>query len=225
MPWLSKGSKKLNLVLKRHKIQIYNFVSIDIGSSFGGFIHVLLTLYISKVYAIDVGKNQLNNILRHLYNIQKLEQTHVNSIEQAFFHPKPQIITVDVSFISIHRIFLRMILHISKFSKLHMLIKPQFEILERSHIFNGIVKFQYQIKMTTLNIIYYTKFMFKFKLAHYNISNIINIFKNTEFWVVLYCQKKNGETYDKKMFNCSREQTNKAGSKTQKTKKTPTREM
>jgi 23S rRNA (cytidine1920-2'-O)/16S rRNA (cytidine1409-2'-O)-methyltransferase len=204
MSGISKGSRKLKLILEKHKIQIYNFTAIDIGSSFGGFIHVLLRSYINKVYAVDVGKNQLNDMLCGIHNIHKLEQTHVNSIEQAFFHPKPQIVTVDVSFIPIHRILLRMLLHISKFAKLYMLIKPQFEILERNHMFSGIVKFQYQLKMTILNIIYHTNFIFKLKLVHYNIFNTNNIFKNTEFWVVLYCQKKNGETYDKKMSHCPR---------------------
>jgi len=198
----SKGSKKLSIATNNHKIQVYNFIAIDIGSSFGGFINVLLKLYINKVYAVDVGKNQLNSSLYDIYNINKLEQTHINSIEQAFFHPKPQIVTIDVSFIPIHRIFFRILLHISKLAKLYILIKPQFEIVERTHMFNGVVKFQYQLKMTILNIIYYTKFIFKLNLVHYSIIGTNNILKNTEFWVVLYCKKKNGETYDKKMLNC-----------------------
>lgn len=103
-----------------------NKVVIDIGSSTGGFTHVLLKSGASKVYALDSGTNQLDYSLRSDSRVESMEKTNLKDIKEEMFAPIPEIAVCDVSFISIKHVFkvLNENLH---GIPLMALIKPQFE--------------------------------------------------------------------------------------------------
>ena len=113
----------------------------DIGSSTGGFSQVCLINGAKKIYAIDVGKNQMNDKLRNNSKIELHEQLNFKDVKLNLFHDQIDFIVVDVSFISVTKILEKISELFSYPLKLIILIKPQFElgkeIIKANH---GVIK-------------------------------------------------------------------------------------
>jgi 23S rRNA (cytidine1920-2'-O)/16S rRNA (cytidine1409-2'-O)-methyltransferase len=126
-PWVSRGGVKLDHGLSHFGIDVTGAVALDVGSSTGGFTDVLLTRGAVKVYAVDVGTNQLAWKLRQDRRVVVHEQTNARSLD-AIIIPEPvDIVVCDASFISLTKV-LEAPLRLAKVgAKLVALIKPQFE--------------------------------------------------------------------------------------------------
>ena len=157
--YVSKGDLKLVKAIDKFNIILKNKVLLDIGSSTGGFTDVALRNDIKKVIAVDVGKDQFNEKLKEDKRVELYEQTDIRS-----FTPKDKvdIVTIDISFISVLKIIDKL-KEISP-SEILLLIKPQFECgKEISDKYKGI----------PLD-----------KSVHYNvINNIINSFNKEGFYI------------------------------------------
>ncbi len=122
--YVSRSAYKLKYFLKEFdNINLENKNALDIGSSTGGFTQVLLQNNIKKVTCVDVGSNQLHNIIKYNDKIIIKENTDIRKFKSDI---KYDFITCDVSFISIHNI-LSAIDKLAK-NEIIILFKPQFEV-------------------------------------------------------------------------------------------------
>jgi 23S rRNA (cytidine1920-2'-O)/16S rRNA (cytidine1409-2'-O)-methyltransferase len=125
--------------LEQYPIDIEGHVCLDVGASTGGFTEVLLANGASLVFSIDVGREQLHPSLRGHPKIVSMEQTDIRSFEGKRLPMRPDIVVVDVSFISLKAVLpVALSLAASPMSLL-ALIKPQFEA-SRKHSKGGVIR-------------------------------------------------------------------------------------
>ncbi len=138
-PFVSRGGVKLAGALEQYPIDIEDHVCLDVGASTGGFTEVLLANGASVVFAIDVGHGQLHPSLHDHPKIVSMEQTDIRSLEGKRLPARPDIVVIDVSFISLKAV-LPVALSLAA-APMHLLalIKPQFEAT-RKHSKRGIIR-------------------------------------------------------------------------------------
>lgn len=165
--YVSRGAAKLEKAINLFNININNAIAVDIGASTGGFTDYLIKNNAKKVYAIDVGHDQLHETLRNNKSVINLEGMNFRYIDNAIFKEKIDIITVDVSFISL-KLILPKIAEISHDdTNVIVLIKPQFEAGRENIGKNGIVKDKFIHLMVLNNIKQYCE---ENKLSLINLS-------------------------------------------------------
>lgn len=127
-PYVSRGGVKLAAALDHFKVAVQNRTALDIGASTGGFSHALLLRNVKKVFALDVGHNQLDWKIRTDPRVVVFEKVNARNLEYAVIGEKVDLIVMDVSFISITKILpaLRQFSHSE--TDWITLIKPQFEV-------------------------------------------------------------------------------------------------
>jgi 23S rRNA (cytidine1920-2'-O)/16S rRNA (cytidine1409-2'-O)-methyltransferase len=126
-PWVSRGGIKLAHGLDHFGFDVSGAIALDVGSSTGGFTDVLLSRGAAKVYAVDVGTNQLAWKLRQDPRVVVLEQTNARYLTSEPVPEPVDIVVCDASFISLAKV-LEAPLKLAKLgAKLVALIKPQFE--------------------------------------------------------------------------------------------------
>ena len=121
--YVSRAAKKLELFLEEYPLNLEGKRAVDVGSSTGGFVQILLEKCVASVACVDVGSNQLHHSLRENSRVSIFEETDVRLFEPT----KPfDLLTCDVSFISL----LQIIDAIDRLSKSEMILlfKPQFEV-------------------------------------------------------------------------------------------------
>ncbi len=138
-PWVSRGGVKLAGALERYPIEIEGHVCLDIGASTGGFTEVLLNEGAALVFAVDVGTGQLHPSLHGHPRIVSLEQTDIRAYEGKRLPQRPDVVVIDVSFISLKQVLPVALTLAAAPMQLLALIKPQFEA-PRSAIKKGIVR-------------------------------------------------------------------------------------
>jgi 23S rRNA (cytidine1920-2'-O)/16S rRNA (cytidine1409-2'-O)-methyltransferase len=122
--YVSRAALKLASVADTLKLDFNNKVVLDVGSSTGGFTDYVLRHGPKKVIAVDVGTNQLHPTLLNNPKIELHEQTDIRD-----FIPtkKPDLVLIDVSFVSLRQILTVVYKLISPNSQVVALLKPQFE--------------------------------------------------------------------------------------------------
>lgn len=138
-PWVSRGGVKLVAALDAFGFDPRDLVCLDVGASTGGFTDVLLSRRAALVYAVDVGRGQLHPKLRADPRVIAKEALDVRKLTSADFQQPPQLITCDVSFISLKLVLPTIISLAPLESMLVALIKPQFEV-GPAFVIKGIVK-------------------------------------------------------------------------------------
>ena len=138
-PFVSRGGVKLSGALEQYPIDIEGHVCLDIGASTGGFTEVLLANGASLVFAIDVGREQLHHSLRGHPKVVSMEETDIRDFEGKRLPVRPDVVVIDVSFISLKAV-LPVALSLAA-SPMHLLalIKPQFEA-GRKHSKRGVIR-------------------------------------------------------------------------------------
>lgn len=126
-PWVSRGGIKLDHGLNHFGFDVAGAVALDVGSSTGGFTDVLLNKGAARVYAVDVGTNQLAWKLRSDPRVTVHEQTNARDLNHEIIPEAVDIIVCDASFISLAKV-LDAALNLAKpGARLVALVKPQFE--------------------------------------------------------------------------------------------------
>jgi 23S rRNA (cytidine1920-2'-O)/16S rRNA (cytidine1409-2'-O)-methyltransferase len=138
-PFVSRGGVKLSGALERYPLEIEDHVCLDIGASTGGFTEVLLANGASLVFSIDVGTGQLHPSLQGHPRIVSMEQTDIRGFEGKRLPQRPDIVVIDVSFISLKAVLSAALSLAAAPMHLLALIKPQFEA-ERKHSRRGIIR-------------------------------------------------------------------------------------
>ena len=138
-PFVSRGGVKLSGAMEQYPIEVDNHVCLDVGASTGGFTEVLLANGADLVFSIDVGRDQLHPSLRSHPKVVSMEQTDIRDFEGKRLPRRPDIVVIDVSFISLKAV-LPVALSLAA-SPMHLLalIKPQFEAA-RKHSKRGIIR-------------------------------------------------------------------------------------
>ncbi|MEA2921364.1 MAG: rRNA (cytidine1920-2-O)/16S rRNA (cytidine1409-2-O)-methyltransferase [Bradyrhizobium sp.] len=138
-PFVSRGGVKLAGALEQYPIDIEGHVCLDVGASTGGFTEVLLANGASLVFAIDVGREQLHASLRGHPKVVSMEETDIRGLEGKRLPMRPDVVVIDVSFISLKAVLPVALALAAAPMHLLALIKPQFEAA-RKHSKRGIIR-------------------------------------------------------------------------------------
>jgi 23S rRNA (cytidine1920-2'-O)/16S rRNA (cytidine1409-2'-O)-methyltransferase len=136
MPYVSRGGLKLEAALEYFDISVRDKIIMDVGASTGGFTDCLLQHGAKKVYAVDVGYGQLDWKLRKDPRVVLMEKTNIRYLAKSSISSTIDIITVDVSFISLLKVVPKVLEFIRGNGHIIALIKPQFET-ERKYVGKG----------------------------------------------------------------------------------------
>lgn len=126
-PWVSRGGVKLAHGLTTFGFDVVGAVGLDVGSSTGGFTDVLLTCGAARVYAIDVGTNQLAWKLRSDPRVIVHEQTNARALTTQVVPDPIDIVVCDASFIALSKVLDAALGLARPGARLVALVKPQFE--------------------------------------------------------------------------------------------------
>src|SRR5574337_695331 len=135
-PYVGRGGVKLQGALERFAVTVTGRVCLDLGASTGGFTDCLLQYGAAHVYAVDVGRGQLDVKLRADPRVTVMERTHVLTLLPAAFPDRPDLATVDLSFISLAAILPVLPPLLTESGEVLALIKPQFEV-GKGHVGKG----------------------------------------------------------------------------------------
>ena len=127
LKYVSRGGLKLEKAMDKYGFALKSKVCMDVGSSTGGFTDCMLQNGATKVYAVDVGTNQLAWKLRQDERVVTMEKTNIRYLTSDQIKDKIDFASIDVSFISLTKVLLpvRELLDVN--GELVSLIKPQFE--------------------------------------------------------------------------------------------------
>lgn len=126
--FVGRGGLKLEKALQEFKIDAVNRICLDVGASTGGFTDCLLQNGARKVVTVDVGTNQLVWKIRNDERVDARENVNARHLKPEDFDEKFDLIVMDVSFISVTKIFPALTPLLSSRGKIIVLVKPQFEV-------------------------------------------------------------------------------------------------
>jgi 23S rRNA (cytidine1920-2'-O)/16S rRNA (cytidine1409-2'-O)-methyltransferase len=136
-PYVSRAGHKLANALDAFGIDVVGLDALDVGASTGGFTDVLLQRGAARVVALDVGYGQLHSKLRDDPRVTVLERVNARSLAELPF--APQLVTCDVSFISVRLALPPALALAAPGWQAVVLVKPQFEA-GRAEVPKGVVR-------------------------------------------------------------------------------------
>ncbi len=139
-PFVSRAGRKLAAALDHFEIDPQGKTCLDVGASTGGFTDCLLQRGASRVYALDVGYGQLDFSLRNDPRVVVMERQNARHLASDALPEACDLITVDVSFISLTKVVPALLAHLACDGQLLPLIKPQFEAGRKQVGKGGIVR-------------------------------------------------------------------------------------
>jgi 23S rRNA (cytidine1920-2'-O)/16S rRNA (cytidine1409-2'-O)-methyltransferase len=138
LPYVGRGGVKLAHALDQFGLHVEGLTALDVGASTGGFTDCLLQRGARRVYAVDVGHGQLSQKLRQDPRVVVMEKVNAR---YPFPLPEPvDIVTVDVSFISLTMVLPPVLEHLKSGGHAAALVKPQFEAKRGEVGRGGVVK-------------------------------------------------------------------------------------
>lgn len=125
--YVSRGGFKLEKAVEQYGVALDGKVCMDVGSSTGGFTDCMLQNGALKVYAVDVGTNQLAWKLRQDPRVVSMEKTNIRYLEPSQISDRIDFISIDVAFISLTKVLIPVRELLKDSGEVVCLIKPQFE--------------------------------------------------------------------------------------------------
>ena len=125
--YVSRGGLKLEKAVEHFDLKLEGKVCMDVGSSTGGFTDCMLQNGAAKVYAVDVGTNQLDWKLRSDPRVVCMEKTNIRYLLPEKLDEKPEFASIDVAFISLTKVLRPVRELLTPDGQVTALIKPQFE--------------------------------------------------------------------------------------------------
>lgn len=135
-PWVGRGALKLVHALDLWPIRVERRIAVDVGASTGGFTEVLLSRGAAKVFAVDVGRDQLHAKLKGDARVIDLSGVDARALDEQLIPQRPELVVSDVSFISLTKALPVALGLAASGADLVALIKPQFEA-GRDHVGKG----------------------------------------------------------------------------------------
>jgi 23S rRNA (cytidine1920-2'-O)/16S rRNA (cytidine1409-2'-O)-methyltransferase len=140
LKYVSRGGLKLEGALEHFRLDPKGKICLDIGASTGGFTDCLLQRGAAKVFAVDVGTNQLDWKIRRDPHVAVLEKTNARYLRPGQIGTRVELVTIDVSFISATLILAVLPPLLAPRADLLVLVKPQFEVGKAQVGKGGIVR-------------------------------------------------------------------------------------
>lgn len=134
--FVSRGGLKLEHALSTFDCAVSDRVVLDVGASTGGFTDCVLKRGARYVHAVDVGYGQFAWSLRNDERVHLVERTNFRHVDPAIFVPKPDMAVMDVSFISIRLLLMKLKESLAENADIITLVKPQFEA-GKAHVGKG----------------------------------------------------------------------------------------
>ncbi len=138
--FLSRGGQKLHHALGAFGITVSGRPALDVGASTGGFTQALLLAGAPHVYAVDVGRDQLDSSLRADGRVSDMSGLNARDLAPRHFPAPPEVCGVDVSFISLRLILPAVAACLAENADLVALVKPQFEAGRAALNRHGVVR-------------------------------------------------------------------------------------
>ena len=179
LPFVGRGGIKLDYALGEFGLDISGGVVADIGASTGGFTDCLLKRGASRVYAVDVGYGQLDYRLRRDKRVAVMDR--VNARYPFSLPEKVDLVTIDVSFISIEKVIPSVASLLKDSGYLVVLLKPQFEAKKREVGKGGVIR-EPQVQARVLGRFIIWLISHGFRLGGLVASPILGASGNREFF-------------------------------------------
>ncbi len=183
-PYVSRGGLKLAGALETFSLDPVGCVALDIGASTGGFTHCLLMHGAQQVYTVDVGYGQLAWKLQQDSRVVVMDRTNIRSLSRSDFPETINFCVIDVSFISLEKVFPVVYSLLSAGTPVVALVKPQFEVGRKNVGKGGIVRDEKKQQEALGKIIHFAEevgFAFRQKMT----SPITGQKGNREFLIYL----------------------------------------
>jgi len=126
--YVGRGGLKLEAALREFQIDVSGLTCLDVGASTGGFTDCLLQNGATKVFAVDVGHNQIDWRLRNDLRVEVREGVNARYLTPEDFPRKFDLVVMDVSFISVTKVLPAIVPLLAPGGSIVTLIKPQFEV-------------------------------------------------------------------------------------------------
>lgn len=186
--FVSRGGEKLQHALQLFFLNIENYICIDIGASTGGFTDCLLSKGSKLVYAVDCGKNLLHSNLKKDPRVISFEGTNARYLNTTNLPNTVDLITIDVSFISIKKILPGVLQYFKPGYQIICLFKPHFEAPIQCIKKGGILPLEQHIFVLT-NFLQFLKLM-KICVSNFCRSALLGEkSKNQEYFFLLDTRK------------------------------------
>ena len=183
--YVSRGGFKLEKAIKSWPIDLNDKICMDIGSSTGGFTDCMLQNGACKVYAVDVGTNQLAWKLRNDQRVVVMEKTNIRYLTSDQLDDKIQFASVDVSFISLTKILSPAWDLLENGAYMVCLIKPQFEAGREKVGKKGVVRDK-KVHVEVIESVMNYAFNNRFCIEDINYSPIKGPEGNIEYLIYMY---------------------------------------
>lgn len=201
MKYVSRGGFKLEKAIEEYGVSVQDKVCMDVGSSTGGFTDCMLQNGAVKVYAVDVGTNQLAWSLRSDDRVVSMEKTNIRYVTSEDIKEPIAFASIDVAFISLTKVLIPVRNLLDEKGQVVCLIKPQFEagrekvgkkgvVREKSvhiEVIEKVIKYAVAIGFAVLNLDYSP-----IKGPEGNIEYLLYIEKNEEGKQVVEDGEENG---------------------------------
>lgn len=186
--YVSRGGLKLEKAIESFGVVLMDKICMDVGSSTGGFTDCMLQNGATKVYAVDVGTNQLAWKLRQDERVVSMEKTNIRYLLPEQIDEQVSFVSIDVSFISLTKVLLSVKELLISEGEVVCLIKPQFEAGREKVGKKGVVRDRLVHQEVIGNVTSYAASI-GFKLLELDYSPIKGPEGNIEY--LLYMQKLN----------------------------------
>ena len=192
LPYVSRGGLKLEKAVANFDVELEGKVCTDVGSSTGGFTDCMLQNGARKVFAIDVGTNQLAWKLRQDERVRNMERTNIRYVTENDIDEKLDFASIDVAFISL-KLVLPVVYNLLKDDgEVVALIKPQFEAGREKVGKKGVVRDKSVHIEVIENVLEFTR-SYGFKVSEVTFSPIKGPEGNIEYLMHISKQGEDNE--------------------------------
>lgn len=139
-PFVSRGGLKLDHAIKKFHLDVREKICLDVGASTGGFTDCLLQNGAARVYAVDVGYGQMDPKIAKDKRVVVIDRTNVRDLNEVLIPEPIDVAVIDVSFISLEKVFPTIDRFVHGGSIIVALVKPQFEVEKEKVGKGGIVR-------------------------------------------------------------------------------------
>ena len=193
LKYVSRGGYKLEKAIEQYAIDLKGKICMDVGSSTGGFTDCMLQNGASKVYAVDVGTNQLAWKLRQDERVVSMEKTNIRYLTADQIDDPITFASIDVAFISLTKVLIPVRDLLMKEGEVVCLIKPQFEAGREKVGKKGVVR-DPKIHVEVIEMVNSYAASIGFDCLNLDFSPIKGPEGNIEYLLYLKLKSKNEET-------------------------------